>query len=100
MHTEEIIPIDEQEIQQILDGAAEPGSSLVTETLEKARLGRGLELNEIAVLMGINDPDLLNDPAVYPTNEEMKNAQLLLPLSPAGEKLHAEIWERFLAADN
>lgn len=45
------------------------------------------------------DPEILNDPAVYPTNEEMKNAEFLLPLSPEGEKLHAEVWERFLAAE-
>ena len=44
------------------------------------------------------DPDILNDPAVYPTNEDMKNAEFLLSLSPEGEKLYAEVWERFLAA--
>jgi spermidine/putrescine-binding protein len=46
------------------------------------------------------DPEILNDPVVYPTNEDMRNAELLLPLSPEGEKLYADIWERFLAADN
>lgn len=44
------------------------------------------------------DPEILSDPAVFPTNEQMKNAQMLLPLSPEGEKLYAEIWDRFLAA--
>lgn len=44
------------------------------------------------------DPEILQDPVVYPTNQEMKNAELLLPLSKEGEQLHAEIWERFLAA--
>ncbi len=46
------------------------------------------------------DPEILNDPVVYPTNEEMKNAEMLLPLSPEGEKLYAENWERFLAASS
>jgi spermidine/putrescine transport system substrate-binding protein len=46
------------------------------------------------------DPEILNDPVVYPANEAMRNAELLLPLSPEGEKLYANIWERFLAADN
>ena len=46
------------------------------------------------------DPEILNDPVVYPTNEDMINAELLLPLSPEGEKLYADVWERFLAVDN
>ena len=44
-------------------------------------------------------PELLNDPAIYPTNEEMKNAEFLLPLSPEGEKLYEDVWARFLAAE-
>jgi spermidine/putrescine transport system substrate-binding protein len=44
------------------------------------------------------EPKILNDPVVYPSNEQMKNAELLLPLSAKGEKLHADIWTRFLAA--
>jgi hypothetical protein len=43
------------------------------------------------------DPEILNDPVVYATNEAMRNAELLLPLSPEGEELYAEIWGRFLA---
>ncbi len=45
------------------------------------------------------DPDILNDPVIYPPNEDLLNAEILLPLSPEGEQLHAEIWERFLAAE-
>jgi len=45
------------------------------------------------------DPEILNDPVVHPTNEQMKNAQLLLPLSPEGDKLYAKVWERFLTAE-
>lgn len=40
-------------------------------------------------------PEILNDPVVYPTNEQMKNSELLLPLSQSGERLHQEIWARF-----
>jgi spermidine/putrescine transport system substrate-binding protein len=43
------------------------------------------------------DQAILNDPVVFPTSAELKNAEIMLPLSPAGERLHAEIWERFLA---
>ncbi len=42
------------------------------------------------------DPEILNDPVVYPTNDEMKNATLLLPLSSAGQELYNEIWAQFL----
>ncbi len=44
------------------------------------------------------DPEILNDPVVYPTNDDLRNAEILLPLSAKGEKLYAEIWERFMAA--
>jgi len=43
------------------------------------------------------DPEILNDPVVYPPNEDLDNAEIMLPLSPEGEKLYADIWERFLA---
>ena len=45
------------------------------------------------------DPEILNDPIIYPQTEELQNAEILLPLSPEGERLYAEIWERFLAAE-
>ena len=44
------------------------------------------------------DPAILNDPVIYPANQQLKNAEILLPLSPAGQSLHDEIWERFLKA--
>jgi len=44
------------------------------------------------------DPDIVNDPAIFPPNEKLENAEVYLPLSPEGSRLHAEIWERFLAA--
>jgi spermidine/putrescine transport system substrate-binding protein len=44
------------------------------------------------------DAEILNDPVVYPSNEDLENAEILLPLSPEGEELYAEIWRRFMAA--
>lgn len=43
-------------------------------------------------------PEILNDPVVFPKNDELKNAEIILPLSAEGEKLHNQLWERFLAA--
>jgi spermidine/putrescine-binding protein len=44
------------------------------------------------------DPEILNNPVIYPSNKDLRNAEILLPLSAEGEKLYAEIWERFVAA--
>ena len=46
------------------------------------------------------NPEILSDPVIYPTNEEIQHAELLLPLSPEGEQLYADVWARFLASDN
>jgi spermidine/putrescine transport system substrate-binding protein len=43
------------------------------------------------------DPEILNDPVVYPRNQDLENAEILLPLSLKGEDLYADIWERFMA---
>ncbi|HEX5810137.1 MAG TPA: spermidine/putrescine ABC transporter substrate-binding protein [Anaerolineales bacterium] len=40
-------------------------------------------------------PDLFNNPVVFPPAEMVKKSDWYRPLSPAGEKLYAEIWERF-----
>jgi spermidine/putrescine transport system substrate-binding protein len=45
------------------------------------------------------DPEILNDPIIFPQTEDLQNAEILLPLSPGGERLYAEIWERFMAAE-
>ena len=45
------------------------------------------------------DPELRDDPLVFPPNEDLKMAEIILPLSPEGQKLYDEIWDRFLAAD-
>lgn len=44
------------------------------------------------------DTDILNDPVVFPTEADLKNAEVLLPLSAHGEKLFYEAWERFKTA--
>jgi spermidine/putrescine transport system substrate-binding protein len=44
-------------------------------------------------------PEILNDPVIFPKTEHLKNAEILLPLSPEGEQLYAEIWERFMDAE-
>ncbi len=45
------------------------------------------------------DPAVRNDPVVFPSNKDMENAELVLPLSPDGDRRYAELWERFMAAD-
>jgi spermidine/putrescine transport system substrate-binding protein len=44
------------------------------------------------------DPDVLNNPLIFPPNEELINAELILPLTPEGQGLYDEIWERFTNA--
>ncbi len=43
------------------------------------------------------DPEILNDPVIFPPNEYLANAELLLALSPEGEQLYQQAWENFLA---
>jgi hypothetical protein len=35
---------------------------------------------------------------IFPTYEDLKEAEIVLPLSAQGEKLYADIWARFLDA--
>jgi spermidine/putrescine transport system substrate-binding protein len=42
------------------------------------------------------DSAIRNDPVVFPPNQDMLNAELVLPLSPAGEKRYADLWARFM----
>jgi spermidine/putrescine transport system substrate-binding protein len=44
------------------------------------------------------EPDILNNPLVFPSNEDLVNAELILPLSSKGQQLYDEIWERFTTA--
>ena len=45
------------------------------------------------------DPEILNDPVIFPPNEDLENAEVFLQHTPEGDELYAEIWERFMAAD-
>lgn len=51
-----------------------------------------------AALPYIN-PELRNNPVIFPPSSSLQNAEILLPLSPAGEVLYRQMWERFLALD-
>lgn len=44
------------------------------------------------------DPAIREDPFIYMPDENLQNAEVILPLSPAGEKLHEDIWQRFETA--
>ncbi|MCX6049984.1 MAG: spermidine/putrescine ABC transporter substrate-binding protein [Chloroflexi bacterium] len=43
-------------------------------------------------------PEILNNPLVFPPDADLKNAEIMMAPSPAGQKLYDEIWKRFLAA--
>jgi len=45
------------------------------------------------------DPRILNDPSIFPGDDVLRNAEIILPLSMEGQKLYAEIWKRFLDAN-
>jgi spermidine/putrescine transport system substrate-binding protein len=44
------------------------------------------------------NPEIFNDPIIFPPAGTIQKADWYMPLSPAGEKLYAKIWERFLAS--
>lgn len=44
------------------------------------------------------DPEIMKNLAIYPVLSELKNAEIILPLSTAGQKLYDETWPRFLNA--
>ena len=43
-------------------------------------------------------PEIRNDPVIYPSSEDLRNGHIILPLSPEGEKLYADVWARFMGA--
>ncbi len=43
-------------------------------------------------------PEILKNPMVFPPDADLKNAEIMMAPSPAGQKLYDEIWKRFLAA--
>jgi spermidine/putrescine-binding protein len=42
------------------------------------------------------DPQIFNDPSVYPGDQVLKKAEVILPLSVEGQKLYDEIWTSFM----
>lgn len=44
------------------------------------------------------DPQILNDPSIFPGDAVLNNAEIILPLSLEGEKLYNQIWQKFLDA--
>ena len=42
-------------------------------------------------------PKIAYEPAIFPPKESLGKAEPILPLSPAGEALYADVWQRFLA---
>lgn len=40
--------------------------------------------------------EIFNDPVVFPPNEDLQHAEIILPLSPEVQKLYDEAWEQFL----
>jgi spermidine/putrescine transport system substrate-binding protein len=45
------------------------------------------------------EPDLRANTAIFPTQEMLKNAEVLLPLSAEGQALYADIWAQFMAEE-
>lgn len=39
--------------------------------------------------------EILSNPVIFPANSDLANAELLLPLSPQGQQLYGQIWQRF-----
>lgn len=42
-------------------------------------------------------PEIRNDPVIFPSNQDLQNGHIILPLSPEGEKRYADLWARFTA---
>jgi 2-iminoacetate synthase len=64
--------IDEGAIERTLEQNVEPATSRVREVLAKALLLRGLDGDDMAVLMGVSDPDLLGQ--LFHTARRVKEA--------------------------
>lgn len=43
--------------------------------------------------LSLIDAELREDVAIYPADEDLANAEIILPLSPAGQALHDQAWE-------
>lgn len=71
LKNKDIFPIiKEEEIFQILKRTRKPSPQRVREILDKARLKRGLELEEISILANTYDPELIEE--IFQTAKELK----------------------------
>jgi spermidine/putrescine transport system substrate-binding protein len=43
------------------------------------------------------EPEILNNPIIFPSSTNLANAELILPLTTKGHRLYDQIWERFTA---
>lgn len=43
------------------------------------------------------DPEVLNNPIIFPPETALAQAEILMPLSPAGQQRYDDIWTRFLS---
>ncbi len=44
------------------------------------------------------DAELRDDPVIFPPSAALQNAEVIMPLSPAGQALHDATWRRFAEA--
>ena len=44
------------------------------------------------------EPEILNNPVIFPANSDLAYAELILPLSQAGQQLYDDMMERFTTA--
>lgn len=52
--------------------------------------------NEAAI--PLIDPEVLNNPFIYPRHVDLKHAEFYAVISPDTQKVHDQIWMRFLTA--
>jgi spermidine/putrescine transport system substrate-binding protein len=45
------------------------------------------------------DPEIRDNPVIFPPNEDMVNGEIYMPLSPAAEKLYRETWAKVKQAN-
>ena len=45
------------------------------------------------------DPKILSDPVVYPSDEQIRQSEIIVPLDEQGEDLYMHLWRRWTAGD-
>jgi spermidine/putrescine transport system substrate-binding protein len=44
-------------------------------------------------------PEIRFNPVIFPANKDLEKGSIILPLSPEGKKLYADVWARFMAGN-